>query len=303
MKNIRQRTLGFVLIGIGFVLIAAGVYELAQPDMFKASARIKESAGFKSEDEFGDGFETTKEILRSDTILSNVVYRLELRDKWDKKSANENNLPAERGWKYFTKGKIKTAAIVSLLRTRLEVSQVPNTTLVDIVFVSDDAAESALVANTLAEVYQDWRLVTGRRFVQGRIMALQEQLEIQARKIKATKDELDRLRTELNIPDAEVASESSSTNFPTYWKARRNLEEQSDLWRLIIRKMNISEKDWHLPREAEVIIVGRAVPPKTPGSYHWRRGRTFTVLGIALFICGLAAVWKSRPPRRLDSPV
>ncbi len=30
MKNIRPRTLGFILIGIGCALIAASVYELAQ---------------------------------------------------------------------------------------------------------------------------------------------------------------------------------------------------------------------------------------------------------------------------------
>ena len=300
MTNIRQRNVGFILIGIGIVLMAVGVYELAQPDMFKSAARIKEPADFHGE--FGDVFETTKEILLSDVTLSNVVYRLELREKWDKKSANEDNLPAERGWKYFTKGKIKTAEIVTLLRTRLEVIRVPNTTLVDIVFLSDDAAESALVANTLAEVYRDWRIVTRQRLAQGGIAALQKQLEVQARKIEATKEELDRLRTDLKIPDAEVASENSRTNFPAYWKARKNLEEQSDVWRLIVRKMNIEVADLRLPCEPELIIVELAVPSKTPIRHNRPLGATLTLMGLALFSYGLASVWKSRPPSRHNSP-
>ncbi len=306
MKNIRQRTLGFVLMGIGLVLMAVGVYELAQKDMFKASVRLQEPANFIGDSgEFGDAFETSKEVLLSETILSNVVYRLELREKWDKKLANEGNLPAEQGWKYFTKGKIKTAEIVSLLQYRLQVIQAPNTntTLFEVVFLSDDAAESALVANTVAEVYRDWRNGTRQRLAQGGIEALQTRIKIEDEKIKAAKEELQRLRKELSIPDAEVESASVRTNFPKYWDAKMNLERLNDVRRLITRKMNIEEIDLNYPlRYCPVEIINHAVPAKTPIRRHRPLGAAIVLVGLALFGCGLASVWKSRPLNRRDSP-
>lgn len=303
MKTNHARTPSFTMVGIGIVLIAVGVYELAQEDMFMASSKIKEPAGFKSEGEIGDGFETTKEILRSDIILSNVVYRLELREKWAKKLFNrEPELRMERNQRVIERDKIKTTEAVSLMRERLGVIRVQNKSLIDIVFVSEDADEAALIANTVAEAYQDWRIERDRRLTQGGIAALKEQLKIDDGKIKAAQNELDRLQREFNIPDAEVAGDSVRTNFPAYWKARKNLEELNDLRDLITRKMNIEEVDLRIPYHPQVIIIDLAVPSKTPVRHHRPLGAALTLIGLALFGYGLASVLKSRPLNRHDSP-
>jgi hypothetical protein len=268
--------------------MVVGVYELARPDEFRATATISlHSDG--SEIIQGDRankyeavFVTTREILQSDMILSNVVYRLEFREKWAEK--------------HFKQAKIKTALAISRMRGRLDVSQVQNAKLVAIRFESVDAAEAALIANTVAEAYQDWRIEQACRLVQRDSAALQEELEITDQKINATKDAIDRL---MKASGEDIASDSFKTNYRTFLNLRKNLEELNDLRRLITRKKNIGGVDSRIPFD---LILERAVPSKTPVSYHWRRGRTLTVLGVALFACGLAAVLKSRPLDRHDSP-
>jgi capsular polysaccharide biosynthesis protein len=287
--------LGFILMGIGLVLIAVGVYEIVQPDKFRSQAVIKlqaydspgfSDAGKQSFDE--DIVSIEVEAIMSESILSNVVHRLDLVQKWSKPYNNGHAL--------------QVSDAVGILRGRLNVTLRKNTSLIGINAVGEDADETALIANTVAEAYQDWRTEQGHRLTQGGIAALKEQLKIEDGKINAAKKELDRLQRESNIPDAEVESVSVKTNFPAYWDARRNMERLNDVWRLITRKINIEETDLRRPPQSQVIIIEHAVPSKTPVGYHWRRGRTLAVLGLALFICGLAFIWKSRPLNRHDSP-
>ena len=316
MKIIRQRTLGFVFMGISLVLIAVGVYELTQADEFRAATRIKLAVpdcdcltenGANQGDHNAECFQAETEAILSDSILSNVVYRLELRDKWGEKNFNSDlELRMVRNQRVLETGKIKTAEAVRLMRERLEVIRVPNTRLADIVFVSEDADEAANIANMVAEVYKDWRNGTRQRIDQGGIEAfeaLKKHLGIQDGKIRVAQDELSLLQRELNIPDGEVASESSRTNFPTYWKTRRNLDELNDVRQLIIRKMNIAEKDMNnLPSYNLVEIIELAVPAKTPTGRHRPLGAALSLVGLALFGYGLVSVWNSRPSRRHDPP-
>ncbi len=308
MKNVRQRTLGFILMGIGLVLIAVGVFELTRADEFKSVAKIllrrDESRNANQQPSNPKFISEEVSAILSDSVLSNVVYRLELREKWGKKHFNsEPELRMERNQRVLETGKIKTAEAVRLIRERLEVNRVPNTTLLDIVFVSDDPDEAATIANMVAEVYRVWRLDRGRRLALGGIEALKAQIKIEDEKIKAAKEELQRLRKELSIPDAEVESASVRTNFPKYWDAKMNLERLNDVRRLITRKMNIEEIDLNYPlRYCPVEIINHAVPAKTPIRRHRPLGAAIVLVGLALFGYGFASVWKSRPPRRNDTP-
>lgn len=313
MKNIRQRTLGFILMGIGIALLAAGVYELGQTDEFRSAARIKLEVPDRSrftemvaepKDPYAECFQADTEAILSDSILSNVVYRLELREKWGKKHFNsESDLRMERNQRVLETGKIKTAEAVRLMRERQEVIRVPNTMLLEIAFVGDDADEAANIANMVAEVYRGWRIEQGRRLAQGGIEALKAQIKIEDEKIKAAKEELQRLSKELSIPDAEVESVSVRTNFPKYWDAKMNFERLNDVQRLITRKLNIEEIDLNYPlRYSPVEIIEPAVPAKTPTRRHRPLGAALTLVGLALFGYGLVSVWNSRPSRRHDPP-
>lgn len=289
MKNNRQRIFSYILMGIGLVLVAAGVYELVRPDEFRSQTRVKLESydcgclleeGAEHADHYPDFAQAELKNLKSDVILSNVVYRLELREKWAKKHFNEDT--------------IKTAEAVRLMRARLDLRPVRNTTLVDIMFTSDDADEAASIANTIAEVRRDLRIVKQQRFAMEGRLALKRELEIEEKKIEIAKDELDRLRMELKIPDNEAAFESSRTNYPAYWNKRRNLEELNDLRRLITRKINIEELDLKLSHHTHQEILEYAVPSKTPVGYHWRRGRTLTILGLVVLSCGVVFHQKSK---------
>ena len=256
MTNIRQRNVGFILTASSILLIAAGIYELVRPDEFRSGAIIKierDESGDTDQQPYDPNFISTEvEAIPSEAILSNVVQRLELVSKWSAKLNSGHTL--------------KVSEAIGILRGRLDVIPRKNTTLIDIYAVSQDAAEAALIANEVVAAYRDWRIAKGYELATvlaiPQLNALTKQLEAEDQKIKTAKDDLDRMRRELNIPDTEVESVSVRTNFPTYWNAVQHLEELNDLRRLITRKINIEEADLRLPPNHRCSSSNTLFPPR-----------------------------------------
>jgi len=82
-------------------------------------------------------------LIRSEVILDPVIGRLDLNDVWSKK--------------YNYDGKFKTTDSRAALKPLLEVKPVRGTSLIDITVYSDDKLEAANIANSIAEVYKDYR--------------------------------------------------------------------------------------------------------------------------------------------------
>ena len=128
------------------------------------------------------------EAIKSETVLSNVVTRLDLNQKW--------------GVKYNNGGRLKTPDTLDLLRARLDLRAVRNTMFIEIGIIMDKPDDAAEMANIIAEAYRDHRLGEIKRASEGGIRALEERLVDQQGKVKAASDEVASLRDKYHIVDA-----------------------------------------------------------------------------------------------------
>jgi len=197
MKTNHARTPSFIMAGIVLVLVAVGVYEIVRPDEFSSQAVIKiqthDSPGFSDTDprSFDEDIVSMEvEVIVSESILSNVVHRLDLVQKWSKP--------------YINRHALQVSDAAGILRGRLTVTPRKNTSLIGINALSEDADEAALIANTVAEAYQDWRIEQGRRLAQGGITALRGQIEIEEGKIHTLSNKVIQLAKDLHVPDSEL---------------------------------------------------------------------------------------------------
>jgi Mg-chelatase subunit ChlD len=136
--------------------------------------------------------QTEFEAIKSESVLSNVVGALKLDEAWARQGGG---------------AKLKPNEAIAMLRERLDIQSVPNTTMVDIRAKSANPAEAAKIANAVAAFYKQQRLAQGEALVRGGIKELDQQMTRQDEKIDRVKAELDQLRRELKISDAEGAAE------------------------------------------------------------------------------------------------
>lgn len=129
--------------------------------------------------------QTTFEILQSQLVLSNVISQLDLNDKWGKK--------------YFNGEKLKTTETMEILKQRMSLAPVRNTKLISITVYSDDAKEAALLANTIAESYKQYRLNTRKEITANGLRVLEQQYLEESNHIQMAQNHLDTLRSELGI--------------------------------------------------------------------------------------------------------
>src|SRR6266446_3611687 len=193
---------GLALFGIGLVLTTAGICLLMAAPTYQAVARMKierdSPAQFSSND--GKGFsltiydpyfiQTEFEVLQSDFVLSRVVTELKLDQEWGKRHADGKPL--------------KMPEAVAMLRARLRLRPVRNTSLVEICVFSDKPSEAAEIANAVAAGYRMYRLEQRRQMSIGGIEALEERFKKQEKEIEEEQKKVKRLREELQIPDAVV---------------------------------------------------------------------------------------------------
>jgi Mg-chelatase subunit ChlD/type II secretory pathway pseudopilin PulG len=134
--------------------------------------------------------QTESETIQSEAILGKVVAELKLDELWAKQKG--------------AGAKLKTNEAIAMLRGRLDLRPVRNTTLVEIRAKSDKPEEAAQIANAVAQAYKGWRVDRGNRLVAAGAEELEKQSILQDEKIRQAKVELERLRTELSIPDADA---------------------------------------------------------------------------------------------------
>lgn len=87
--------------------------------------------------------QTEFEVIPSEVILGKVITDLHLNKEWGKKFANGETL--------------KTKETMQLLKSRLDLRPVRNTSLIDIRVFSGYAPEAAKLANAIARTYQEHR--------------------------------------------------------------------------------------------------------------------------------------------------
>src|SRR5437899_2506539 len=137
------------------VVITATLVTFILPESFSSKARIKierdqtDISGLTMERPWAGSYDpyfiqTEFEVIQSEVILGKVIQDLDLNKEWGKKFANGETL--------------KTTETMALLKSRMDLRPVRNTSLIDIRVYSDRPEEAARLANAIAKAYHDHRL-------------------------------------------------------------------------------------------------------------------------------------------------
>src|SRR5205823_11334773 len=136
------------------VVITATLVTFILPESFSSVARIKIERNGSDIPEVGGriqagGYDpyfiqTEFEVIQSEIILGKVIEQLNLNKEWGKKYAGGDTL--------------KTTETISILKGRIDLRPVRNTSLIEIRVYSEKPEEAATIANKVAEVYQKFRL-------------------------------------------------------------------------------------------------------------------------------------------------
>ncbi len=196
---------GLVLLTIGLPLILAGVCLMLGTPYFQAQARIKierdqsdiqalmQAPAATAYDPYF--VQTEFEVLQSELILGRALDDLGLQETWGKKYANGQKLT-------------RLEAIV-LLKKKLSLHPVRNTTIVEIQAFSENPNEAADIANAIAKAYQEYRHRQRADLAKGGIESLLTGRKSTEAEIAVVQTNLDKLRHDLKIPDS-MASENAA---------------------------------------------------------------------------------------------
>src|ERR1035441_656745 len=195
-----------ILAAFLLVVITPTLVTFILPESFSSTTRIKierdqsdvsgmtERAGMGGYDPYF--IQTEFELIQSEVILGKVIDDLDLNKEWGKKYANGDRL--------------KTAETISLLKSRMDLRPVRNTSLIEIRVFSEKAEEAAKIANAVAEAYKAHRHEQRTQLSKGGIKALEERFTEQEAKVKKAQDNVDELRVKLNISDAMASGDGPS---------------------------------------------------------------------------------------------
>jgi len=194
------------------VVITATIVTFILPEAFSSKARIKverdvtDVPGVTGQTAMAGVYDpyfiqTEFEVIQSEKILDQVIDRLDLDNEWAKKFGSST--------------KLKNNESRALLKRMIELRPARNTSLIDITVYSDDKEEAKRIANTISEVYADYRRKQRQDVIEGGLTAFKKELDDQNRLVKEQEDKVDQLRKELNVVDtAEQGTEPGSSLGP-----------------------------------------------------------------------------------------
>ena len=188
------------------VVITATLVTFILPESYASTARIKVDRDVSDirgmiESTYNPGYDpyfiqTEFEVIQSELILSNVIQSLNLTVKW--------------GEKYAGGDRLRVQEAMMLLRQRMDLRPVRNTSLIEIRVYSENSNEAADIANAIAETYRDYRLSQRRQLTEGGIQVLVQRYEEQESKVKEAQRRVDTLRKDLEISDVDASGTSPS---------------------------------------------------------------------------------------------
>jgi succinoglycan biosynthesis transport protein ExoP len=241
------------------VVITATLVTFILPESFSSTTRIKierdqpDIAGM-AERGMLSGYDpyfiqTEFELIQSEVILGKVIEGLDLNKEWGKKYAGGELL--------------KTPETASLLKSRLDLRPVRNTSLIEIRVFSEKPKEAADIANALADAYKSHRQQQRMQLSRGGIKALEERFQEQESKVRAAQTNVDRLRKELNISDA-MASADGPSPLMTADTLRRiegmRIESQAEY----VRQQTLLNRLKELKKELGPEGLAQAIPTAAP---------------------------------------
>ena len=173
---------GLALLGIGLLLIVLGVRLALSPTIYQSTARIRvehepaDISGLIGQREVGSYdpyfIQTEFEVIQSQAVLGKVIEALDLNKAW--------------GIKYGGADRLKTWETLTLLKSRLDLRVVRNTSLIEIRVSNEKPDEAARIANAIAEGYRALRNEQRIASSKDGIKALEERFVQQEEKVKTT---------------------------------------------------------------------------------------------------------------------
>src|ERR1035437_9445326 len=188
------------------VVITATLVTFILPEAYSSTARIKidkdqpdisgmtERGGVASYDPYF--IQTEFELITSEVILGKVIEDLDLNKEWGKKYAGGDRL--------------KTSEVITLLKGRIDLRPIRNTSIIAITVYSDKADEASKIANAVAEAYRNHRLEQRKSLSNNGIEVLETRFKEQEAKVKAAQSNVDNLRVTLNISDSAASGDGPS---------------------------------------------------------------------------------------------
>jgi len=184
----------FLLVAITTTLVT-----FILPESFSSTVRIKvekdvgDVGGLEGRYAQG-GFDpywvqTEFETIQSKLILNQVITNLTLHKKWAEK-LKADELPID-----LTYG---------MLKSKIDVRQSRNTSLMEIRVISEDKNEAALIANEIADVYKKTRIRQRLELSRSGIASLAKGLEERDKEVKQMQVDLDEMKEKLRISDVEA---------------------------------------------------------------------------------------------------
>ena len=198
--SIGRQAAGLALIALGLLLLGFGIFALNEKPKYVAWARIKLDQKPAISVDATDGkltlngydpyfMQTEFEIIQSDAVLEKAVAALNLNGKWGKKYGSQT---------------LKTGDAVSLVRGRLDLRPIRNTSYLEIRVTDEDAQEAADLANAVASAYGELRNGQRQAGKQDELDILRKRMSEREEKVAAQQKVVDDLREKLGIP-ASVA--------------------------------------------------------------------------------------------------
>ncbi|HTR42768.1 MAG TPA: polysaccharide biosynthesis tyrosine autokinase [Pseudomonadales bacterium] len=187
--------------------------------------------------------ETEQKAILGQDVLTRVIDRLNLDDVWGKKF--NNGVP------------FKTSETLSILRGQISLAPERNTKIIDISVISDDKDEAAIIANTIAEAYKNYRLEQHTSQMTNGISMLDQDLQNEEVKITMMQSNVDYLRTNLNIHDTDPNSMTFSptiNNQSVQNLSERLIEDEADYMKLNNEYMNLLSLQETNPAEMRDVL-------------------------------------------------
>lgn len=220
------------------VVITATLVTFILPESFESTARIRVERDVSDIDplggkNFGSGeynpyfIQTEFEVIQSRTILNKVIATLKLDEVWAKK--------------YGAGDKLRPEETFELLKNIIDLRPERNTSLIAIRVFSDKPDEAALIANTIALEYQQYRKEQREKMSRGGIKILKEEFEEQDKQVVALQKELDTLRKELGITE-DNSADIGASRFTEVQNVMRLEAMRIDAEGVLIRKQKLLEQ-------------------------------------------------------------
>lgn len=193
-RVIRLR-LPIIILAFLLVVVTAGVTTYFLPRQYQSTVIIEVEQNDQKIRIFREGFEggmgldprfatTQFQIIQRKEMLYPVIESLNLVQKWGQAYGIRSKEEA-----YFK------------LRGMIDVREVRNTNLLQISAESTDPQESSDLANSIAQEYQRKRIDEQQKLLNRSLGTLEDEVTKQRVKVAEANDEMQRIRTELNITD------------------------------------------------------------------------------------------------------